>query len=203
MKRASFYTVVGLLMFNFLILPNLLVQSYDDRLGVEYDDTVNVTCTRIIDHKTWEPYIYTPDYPLTIVINPESFNENFINELLGMKLGETKELISWYVTQEDETVTLYEYHNTTIIEIVKDSTPGNSSPAGGVFLTIIKVASGIGIFALGVYGFIFILRRLKAKSCISCSTKATSKCAKCGVYYCSNCSTKGCKDCGSTKYVRM
>ena len=203
MKRAFFYTVVVLLMFNFLILPNLLVKSYDDKLGVEYDDVVNVTCTRIIDHNTFDPFVYGLNSPLTVVINPESFNENFINELLGMKLGETKDLISWYVTQVDETITLYEYYNTTIIEIVEDSTPGTSSPAGAVFLTIIKVAGGIGTFALGVYGFIFIRRRLKIKSCISCGTKATSKCAKCGVYYCPNCPTKGCKDCGSTKYIRM
>jgi len=203
MKRASFYTVVVLLIFNFLILPNLLVQSYDDKLGVEYDDIVNITCVRIIDHNTYQPLVYTPDSPLTVIINPKSFNEIFINELLGMKLGETKDLISWYVTQEDETINLFEYYNTTIFEIVEDSTPGTSSPAGGVFLTIIKIAGGIGAFALGVYGFIFILRRLKIKSCISCRTKATSKCAKCGAYYCPNCSTKGCKTCGSTKYIRM
>lgn len=203
MKRTSFYTVVVLLMFNFLILPNLLVQSYDDKLGVEYDDIVNVTCTRIIDHNTYQPLVYTPDSPLTVVIDPKSFNINFIDALLGMKLGETKDLISWYVTQEDETINFFEYYNTTIFEIVEDSTPGTSSPAGGVFLTILKVAGGIGAFALGVYGFIFILRRLKIKSCISCRTKATSKCAKCGVYYCHNCSTKGCKACGSTKYIRM
>lgn len=203
MKRASFYTVVVLLMFNFLILPNLLVQSYDDKNGVEYNDIVNITCTRIIDHNTYQPFVYTPDSPLTVIINPESFNENFINELLGMKLGETKDLISWFVTQENGVINLYEYFNTTIFEIVEDSTPGTSSPAGGVFLTIIKVAAGIGAFALGVYGFIFIRRRLKIKSCISCRTKATSKCAKCGAYYCPNCSTKGCKTCGSTKYIRM
>ena len=45
-------------------------------------------------------------------------NEIFVNEILGMKLGEVKTYITWTMGSD-----LIEYYKTTILKIVLDSTP--------------------------------------------------------------------------------
>lgn len=109
--RTSF-VVVSLLLF----ICNISTFTYDENLGVEYNDVLDVTFTSYINGELQS--IYTPEAPFRLRVNSTIINENMVNELIGMKLGETKSYVSWLVETN-----LLEYYDLTVTNIVEDSTP--------------------------------------------------------------------------------
>lgn len=187
----------------FLVLSSTYITAYDDKYGIEWGDVVDISFTRYINGKfsaTWGP-----DDPFRVTVDDDITNINLVEALLGMKVGETKAKISWTVTAENGTVFNYDYYNTTIIRIVKDSTPSkNVVSAGRVFLIILEVLL-IGGGAVGtIYLALFLRKKINVgvKRCSSCGKPATLTCAKCGALYCNECSTHGCKICKGRKFVR-
>ena len=172
------------------------VLAYDEVYGIEWGDVVDISFTRYINGKF--SIEYGPDNPFRVTVDDDITNIHLVEALLGMKIGETKKQISWSVTAENGTVFNYDYYNTTIIKIVKDSTPvKNITGAGRVFLIILEVLVAGGAVVGGVYLFLFLRKKVKIgiKKCVSCGNIATVKCSKCGTYYCANCSIHGCKNC--------
>lgn len=183
--------LVSILLFNTL----LSVNAYDEYAGVEYNDIIN---TGFVSYRNGVFVTeYTESGPFQCEVNSNAVNVHFVDAVLGMKVGEVKPLVTWTVESD-----LIEYFNVTVYKVVKDSTP-NTSPVWRVFRTIIIVIAVLG----GVVGITYLSVKIKGrvivKSCSSCNNRATSKCAKCGLYYCSNCSSKGCKSCGSRQFVRI
>jgi len=114
-SRTSF-VVVSLLLF----ICNIYTFAYDENLGVEYNDVLDVTFTSYINRELQS--IYTPEAPFRLRVNSTIINVNLVNELIGMTLGETKQYISWVVETN-----LMEYYDLTVIHLVEDSTPGTET----------------------------------------------------------------------------
>lgn len=108
---------IKFLVLGFMIISQLhLATAYNDVDGIELNDVVDVAfvayraCIFEVE--------YTSESPFRVEVNPAYINENFSEELLGMKLGEIKPYISW---REDGD--LIEYYNTTIVNIVDEILP--------------------------------------------------------------------------------
>lgn len=174
--------------------------AYDTIHGVEYNDVVDITFVRFINGVF--SIQYGEDGPFRITVNENLYNKNFIDELVGMKLKESKLYIAWSVTQENGTVSHFEYFNTTIFNIATDSTPEMGSVGRG-FLITFEVIAGVG----GAVGLIYVANKLRhrlaLKKCVGCANHATSKCSKCGKFFCADCAAKACSSCGSRKFIRL
>lgn len=195
--------LIGLSIILISLLANVTILSsaYDDIHGIEYNDIVDISFERYIDGVLNS--VYDDDNPFQITINPDYINVIVVNQLLGMKVGEINPSIKWTVEQVNGTVNEFEYVNTKIVRIVKDSTP-QISPIGETIITIFTVIAVIGAIVGLVFLYIKVLRpRLLRKKCMKCGKQAHTKCAKCGSFICSECSVNGCPSCGSRKYIRL
>ncbi|MHA1952516.1 MAG: hypothetical protein ACW96U_01030 [Candidatus Heimdallarchaeaceae archaeon] len=195
-RRLSLFCIFIVLLF--YAFPS--THAYDNIDGVEFDDVVDISFVRYIDGRY--SITYSDEAPFTVKVSYNELNHNVVDELLGMKKQETKDII-WDVELENGTIKYYEYRNTKIVRIVVDSTPSSNIDVGRIFIIIAEVAAGI----VGLAGVVFILyklrTRLSAKNCVDCSQQANSKCSKCGHFYCSECSVKGCSNCGSRQFIRL
>ncbi len=195
--------VVGLFIISLTILTKAAIYShaYDDVQGVEMNDIIDIAFDRTIDGHPESGY--DEENPFRLTVNPDYINIAFVNEIIGMKIGETKPSIQWTVYQENGTVTEIEYLNTKIVRLVKDATP-SSTPIGeiilNVFVALLVVGGLVGAFFLYTK---IIQPRFLTKKCMKCGNKATSKCSKCGSFVCAECLIKGCPSCGSKKYIRL
>ena len=128
----------------FLLNSLCLVDSYCEINGIEYDDIVDVA---FISYRNGEFIIeYTAEGSFRITVDTNLIKETFINAILGMKLGETEPYIAWNIDAD-----VIEYYNTTIINIVFDSTPETSTqtPTETVdFFWVIIVLNFISIVIL-------------------------------------------------------
>ncbi|MCE7743147.1 MAG: hypothetical protein GOP50_11920 [Candidatus Heimdallarchaeota archaeon] len=114
MKRNRYITLTLVLLVLFSQFK--VISAYDDLYGIELDDIVDVA---FISYRNGEFVIeYTTEGAFRVEVNTNAVNEIFVNAILGMKEGETKPYISWMVGAD-----IIEYYNTTIVDIVIDSTP--------------------------------------------------------------------------------
>ncbi len=182
-------------MTSLVVTQSLTVKAYDNLYGVEYDDVIDVA------FESWINGIfsnsYTAEGPFRLTVSNQVINSNFTSELLGMKEGEVKPYITWINLDED----VIEYYDTTIVRLVKDSTP-DSTLAWRIIRPILITVASLGIVIGGAYAGVKISQRLGIKGCSTCDNKATSKCSRCGENYCASCSSKGCNSCGSRQFVR-
>ncbi len=192
---------------SFVVLVTLLIQvaalsnAYDDIHGVELNDIIDISFDRYINGI--QESGYDDENPFELTVNTAYINAKFVNEMIGMKVGEVKPSIKWTVDEGGGIFTEYEYVNTKIIRIVKDSTPP-TSPIGQIILTIFEVFLVIGAVVGAVFLYIKVIHpRFLSKKCLTCGNQATSKCSKCGQFICTECSVKGCQSCGSQKYIRL
>ena len=190
---------VLLAILTFILIPYFsTTQAYDELLGVEYEDIIDVAFTSYIDGEFTNEY--TEEGPFRVTVNENYINRNFIEELVGMKLGEVKPYITWTVPNNGDT-SVIEYYNTKVVKIVKDSSPDRS--VGRIFLIIFAVIAGLGL-SIGAFYVVYRMRsRILVKKCAKCGNTATSKCAKCAFIICSECGTKGCPECGNMKFIRL
>ncbi len=122
MKQHSLQCLILIIITIFMLNSICLVDSYSETDGIEYDDIIDVA---FISYRNGEFVIeYTAQGPIRLEINTNAVNEYFVNEVLGMKIGEVKPYITWNVGAD-----LIEYFNTTIVNLVKDSTPETSTPS--------------------------------------------------------------------------
>ncbi|MHA1114587.1 MAG: hypothetical protein K9W45_08305 [Candidatus Heimdallarchaeum aukensis] len=198
-KNLAFFLIV-ISLFLSLTIP---VDAYDKKLGIEWGDRVEVACERYIDGKL--KTVYSEDYPLEVAIDEDITNYNFVSELVGMKVGETKSSISWYVTQTNGSVSYFEYKNVKILRITLDATPDHTGPsAGNVLLIILKVILGLGLAFVLLYLIYKLWKRFLIKKCFKCrKNKAIKKCSKCGIFLCDKCTINGCPECKSRTFVRL
>ncbi|MFW9851497.1 MAG: hypothetical protein ACFFDS_00980 [Candidatus Thorarchaeota archaeon] len=181
-----------------LISSLSITRAYDDLLGVEYEDEIEVAFTSYIDGEFSNEY--TEENPFMVTVNENYINKNFIEELVGMKVGEVKPYITWTI-QNDGVPSVIEYYDTKVVKIVKDASPDRS--VGRIFLVAFAVLAGLGL-GVGVIYIVYKMRsKILVKKCAKCGNTATSKCAKCAFIMCSECGTKGCPECGSMKFIRL
>ena len=170
--------IVCLVLFSIIyIIPT--TQAYSNTQGVEYDDIVSISFIRYIDGKFSIEY---PDSgPFEVVVDSSQVNHNLVEELLGMKVGEKKD-IAWYVTQTNGTVNYFEYRDTKIVKIIFDSSPG-LPPIGGAVIIFLEVVGGLGVSVAAIYGIYKIRSLLLVKKCSDCGIDLESDakfCWKCG-----------------------
>lgn len=104
----------------FLFICNIYSFAYDENMGVEYNDVLDITFTSYINGEFQSTY--APESPFRLRVNYTLINENMVNVLIGMKLGEIKPYVSWMVE-----TSLMEYYDLTVIHLVEDSTPGTET----------------------------------------------------------------------------
>ncbi len=191
----------------FVVLVALLIQgtalsgAYDDVHGVELNDIIDISFERYINGYPDSGYNETAPFQLTV--NSAYINEIFVNELIGMKVGEVKPSIEWTVDEGGGVSNEYEYVNTKIVRLVYDATP-SPSPIGQTLLTILGIILGIGLVVAAIFLYFRVIQpRFLSKKCLVCGNQASSKCSNCGLFFCSECTVKGCPDCGSRKYIRL
>ncbi len=191
----------------FIVLVTLLIQvsalsvAYDDIHGVELNDVIDISFDRYINGDATTGY--PDDDPFQLTVNPAYINVIFVNEIIGMKVGEVKPSIKWTVDEGDGHFNEYEYVDTKIVKLVKDATP-STSPIGQIILTIFEVVLVIGVVVGAIFLYVKVIHpRFLSKKCLTCGNQATSKCSKCGRFICSECMIKGCPSCGSRKYIHL
>jgi hypothetical protein len=191
----------------FIILVTLFIQvsalsvAYDDIHGVELNDVIDISFDRYINGDATTGY--PDDDPFQLTVNPAYINVIFVNEIIGMKVGEVKPSIKWTVDEGDGHFNEYEYVDTKIVRLVKDATPPNS-PIGQIILTIFEVILVIGVAVGAIFLYVKVIHpRFLSKKCLTCGNQATSKCSKCERFICSECMIKGCPSCGSRKYIHL
>jgi hypothetical protein len=172
--------------------------AYDDLLGVEYEDVIQVAFTSYIDGEFSNEY--TEEGPFEVTVNENYINRNFIEELVGMKVGEVKPYITWTI-QNNGVPSVIEYYDTKVVKIVKDASPDRS--VGRIFLIAFAVIAGLGLGVGAIYVIYKMRSRILIKKCTKCGNTATSKCAKCAFIICSECGIKGCPECGNMKFIRL
>ena len=180
-----------------IILLNSIVSiyAYDEYAGIEYDDIVDVG---FVSYRNGEFQIeYTEGGSLRVEVNTHAINVNFVNAILGMKIGEIKDLVTWTVEGD-----LIQYYNVTIYRLIKDISP-DTSAAWRIIKPIIITIAVLGGLAGAAYLGVKIRGRFLLKNCSSCGNIGASKCAKCGAHYCTECSSKGCTSCGSRQFIRL
>ncbi len=198
MKKSTRNFVLLTILTMVLISSLSTTQAYDDLLGVEYEDIINVAFTSYIDGEFSNEY--TEEGPFQVTVNENYINKNFIDELVGMKLGEVNPYITWTVQNNGEP-SVIEYYDTKVVKIVKDSSPDRS--VGRIFLIVFAVIAGLGLSVGAIYVIYKTRSKVLVKKCAKCGNTATSKCAKCAFIICSECGTKGCPECGTMKFIRL
>jgi len=198
MNRSTRNFVLLTILTFVLISSFSTTQAYDELLGVEYEDVIDVAFTSYIDGEFTNEY--TEEGPFRVTVNENYVNKNFIEELVGMKLGEVKPYITWTVLNNGD-INVIEYYDTKIVKIVKDSSPDRS--VGRIILIIFAVIAGLGLSIGAIYAVYRMRSRILVKKCAKCGNTATSKCAKCAFLICSDCGTKGCPECGNMKFIRL
>jgi hypothetical protein len=196
MSRRFHYTLLLVVISSLVLTQFTTVGAYDSLYGVEYDDIIDVAFISYINGEFSNNY--TADGAFRITVNPGVINANFIDEIIGMMIGEVKPYITWV----DPVGNLVEYYDTTVVKLVKDSTP-DTSKAWRIIRPILLSIIGIGVVIGSIYAGVKIRHRIGIRGCTNCSNKAASKCAKCGKHYCSNCSSTGCTNCGSRQFIRF
>jgi len=195
MRRQLYILIMLSIMTSLVVTQSLTVKAYDNLYGVEYDDIIDVA------FESWINGIfsnsYTAEGPFRLTVSTQVINSNFTSALLGMKEGEVKPYITW-IDGDGKTI---EYYDTTVVRLVKDSTP-ESSAAWKIIRPILITVVSIGVVVGGLYAGVKVRQRIGIRGCSSCDNKATSKCSKCGKNFCSNCSSKGCTNCGSRQFIR-
>ena len=139
------------------------------------------------------------------------------NEVIGMKLGEVKNLI---VAPEDgfsefdseysayAGLTLY-YDDLTIFEIngvhITEVENGGITPGsfGFYFLRVVLGLLGGTAFVFLIYGGYKLYPRVFGKRCAVCKTLAVGTCRKCGKVFCERCYSNGCPYCKSRTMIRF
>lgn len=185
----------------FLIQGIALSGAYDDVQGIELNDIIDISFDRYIDGDPTAGYDDANPFQLTV--NSAYINVIFVNEMIGMKVGEVKPSIKWTVDEGGGIFTEYEYVDTKIVRLVYDATP-STSPIGQTILTIFGIILGIGIVVAAIFLYFRVIQpRFLSKKCLVCGNQASSKCSNCGLFICSECAIKGCPECGSRKYIRL
>ncbi|MHA1200465.1 MAG: hypothetical protein ACTSQF_14175 [Candidatus Heimdallarchaeaceae archaeon] len=112
-----------------------LTSAYDDLDGIELNDVVDFA---FIAYRNGEFVIeYTASSAFRIEVNTNGVNDNFVNAILGMKVGETKSYITWTIGLD-----VIEYYNTTIIHIELDASPETTPSTSSVdFLNSVALIS--------------------------------------------------------------
>ncbi|NPD89345.1 MAG: hypothetical protein HGN29_11520 [Asgard group archaeon] len=139
------------------------------------------------------------------------------NEIIGMKLGEVRNLI---VAKEDgfseydpkygiyANLTLY-YDDLTIFEIngvhITEIENGGLTPGsfGFYFLRVVLGLLGATAFIFLIYGGYKFYPRIFGKRCTVCKTLAVGTCRKCGRVFCERCYSNGCPYCKSRTMIRF
>jgi len=180
-----------------MLLLNALVSvsAYDEYAGIEFDDIVDVG---FVSYRNGVFVIeYSESGSFRVEVNTNAVNYNFVNAILGMKVDERKDLVTWMVGPD-----LIEYFNVTIYSIFRDISQEPSAAwkiLKPIIITIAVLGGLVGVVYLGMK----VKGRVVLKSCSNCGNTGASKCAKCGTHFCSDCSSKACTNCGSRQFIRL
>ena len=183
---------------------------------VEEDDLVSIGYRLTVSAVLVE--VYTEQNPFKgqvafDVIRPIGL----FNEVIGMKLGEVRNLIVAPVDGFSEYdpqygayagLTLY-YDDLTIFEIngvhITEFENGGLTPGsfGFYFLRVVLGLLGATASVFLIYGGYKLYPRVFGKRCAVCRTLAVGTCRKCGRIFCERCYSNGCPYCKSRTMIRF
>lgn len=212
MNKTAVVRLVMAIWLSILFLMSLQSSAYTTSLGIEDDDEVNLDYILTYDGQVQEegPGFVTK-------VNPEAIIQGFYEGLLGMKLGEEKQIVvpphKGYNTAghplEGKTLYFDVLINSIVSNIRGDDY--DIGTEGGVGTTLQSVGNGIlivgslGVVYLGISGF---RNRITVPNCAHCaiqgrSVKSEGTCGSCGEHYCRSSFAKGCPNCHSNTLIPM
>jgi len=161
--------------------------------------------------------VKTEDDPEKRRIMPDISPPGLVDELVGMKLGETKDAVippekGFEITDLTYgylfNITLY-YNNLKVVilnNVHYTDINTNGFIPGSFGYYFIRVVGGLlgaaaGIFL--VYGGYKLYPRIFGKKCLVCKKLAIGTCKKCGNTFCETCYSNGCPSCKSRTLLRF
>jgi len=198
-------TIVNLSINNSAALP---VVETNDLISIGYRLTASATLVEV----------YTEEEPLKGRVVEDVFKPiGLYNGILGMELGELKDLIvppdegfSEYDPQYGAYAGLTLYYSGLIIyEIngfhVTEIGNGGLRPGsfGFYFLRVVLGIVGATAFVFMIYGGYKFYPRIFGKRCAVCKTLAIGTCKNCGRVFCERCYSNGCPYCKSRTLIRF
>lgn len=206
MMRKSSVLILRLSFLLFILLM-LSKQSSAYNNGIEEGDVVNLDYTLTYDGKVQQE---GPGFQTQV--SPKDLIEGFYEGLLGMKVGERKEIVvppekGYQEPHELAGKTLY--FDVYINGIIDDVREGKNAITneGGIGTTLKKI--GTGIMVVGGAGITFFgvqsLRKVTIPRCDHCtligkSVASEGFCGGCGGHYCRNSFLKGCPNCKANTF---
>ena len=198
-----------------MLMLNVHVSSYTDENGLEKDDSATFYYDLYVDGSLYQ----SPENPVELVVSPNALLVKFYDNVLGMKIGESKDFIlTANEGYTDSNHALFDkdldYRNVTLVEIitnVRSNAQPNAQPQGEpqgeqqgesdgdsspFFLNEYFIIAVVIIALLG--GIVFLIIGLRILIQSSLFTGKLSSCSACGKKKegeCVKCGTSFCKKC--------
>lgn len=212
-KTAVIRLVMALWLLN-LFLMSHQTSAYTSSLGIEEDDEVNLDYILTVDGKVKEE---TPGFETRITTGLGGIIEGFYDGLLGMKIGEEKQIVvppnKGYTDPSKDLYGKTLYFD-VLINFIVSNVRGDDydiGSEGGVGTTLKSVGNGIlivGALGVGYLGYSGFKNRITVPNCAHCtiqgrSVKSEGSCGSCGGHFCRSSFAKGCPNCHSNTLIPM
>jgi len=207
----------------FSISTPISVTAYTSCDGIEEGDVALVQYIGTYDPDgdgTPEEFDRHRDNGAEFTIEPGRLIDGFYNGLLGMKVGERKNIIvppsQGYVNvppgspqEKFEGQTLYfDTYIVSIIQGERDCDGANSGDSfGNQIASFFGYVAGILLISFIAIYFYYSLQKQTTPKCEHCSSEGRNdvpsegKCGKCGQFYCRKSFSRGCPSCTANSFV--
>lgn len=207
----------------FSISTPISVTAYTSCDGIEEGDVALVQYIGTYDPDgdgVFEEFDRHRDNGAEFTIEPGRLIDGFYNGLLGMKVGEEKNIIvppsQGYVNvppgspqEKFEGQTLYfDTYIVSIIQGERDCDGANSGDSfGNQLASFFGYVAGILIISFITIYFYYSLQKQTTPKCEHCSSEGRNdvpsegKCGKCGQFYCRKSFSRGCPSCTANSFV--
>ncbi|MCH8908254.1 MAG: FKBP-type peptidyl-prolyl cis-trans isomerase [Candidatus Heimdallarchaeota archaeon] len=205
-----------LIVLFFLTIPSIQTNAYTNELGIERGDVVEM---ELFGTKQSDGSVFQPQSTSSFEIDPIGLITGFYTEVIGMKVGETKEFSvapsDGYTDPEHklygETL-LFEVFIIAIKDNIRSETDANGDDEGsGTFSRFLDIGLKItgGLFVIGALVYFWNAGNVRTTpKCVHCasigrSKYAEGKCKKCGNAYCRASFSRGCPNCKANSFIQL
>ena len=189
-----------------ILLTPLISSGYSNSTGIQDGDVVLLDYMLTVDDEEFER-----GDNVQMTVSEEDMIEGFYEGVLGMKIGEQKEIVvqskDGYDSGELAGKTLY--FDVIITELLYDvndpDNPNNTNTDAVIRWIMIVVWGGIGITALFLLKN-YVTRKIRIPPCVHCKTEgrdvmSEGSCKHCGQAFCRTSYKKGCPNCHGNTFV--
>ena len=203
-----------LLTLGLLISVNTRAKAYNEEVGLETGDVIDVEFDAIIMGGSRDGEFAILNKNSILELTPSAMISGLYETLLGMKINEIKKNVI-IPPEKGFTETSHELYNLTlnynihILQLIHNnnfsslSTQESKSGLFEKFIFYIKVM----LILFAIFYFLILIRQRFRKfnrvMCTFCNSTADGKCGKCGTMSCRASFSSGCPNCKSNTFVAV